>query len=141
MIAKFNYFLKFPKASAPNLYCDDFFAWFSRNKNLRFDYIVGNPPYGANLDLSKIPTKYISSGESFSYFIEFGYELLKEKGVFRYLLPDALLNVKRHTDVRDFILEKTNLKTVKKYSKKFSGVMSDVYMVELNRDNSDQCFL
>jgi hypothetical protein len=138
MIAKFNYFIKFPSAKYPNLYCDDFFVWFSNNQGKRFDYIISNPPYGANLDLSKIPTEHVFSGESFSYFIEIGYRMLKKGGVFRYLLPEALLNVKRHTDIRDFILKCTNLKKIKKYSKKFSGVMSDVYMVELNHSTSHQ---
>jgi hypothetical protein len=132
MIAKFNYFLKFPNADSPNIFCEDFFVWFAKNEDERFDYIIGNPPYGASLDLAKIPTQHINSGESFSYFIEFGYWLLKKDGVFRYLLPESILNVKRHTDVRNFILKYTNLKRIKKYSKKFSGVMSDVYMIELN---------
>ncbi len=138
MIAKFNYFIKFPSAKYPNLYCEDFFVWFSKNQDKKFNYIISNPPYGANLDLSKIPTKHVFSGESFSYFIEIGYKILKNNGVFRYLLPEALLNVKRHTDIRDFILEHTNLKKIKKYSKKFSGVMSDVYMLELNHTISHQ---
>lgn len=137
MIAKFNYFIKFPDAKSPNLFCDDFFNWFSFNKQMIFNYIIGNPPYGANLNLSKIPTEFISSGESFSYFIEFGYKLLKKDGIMRFLLPEAILNVKRHADVRDFMLDKTNIKKIKRYSKKFSGVMSDVYMIELDR-NSEQ---
>lgn len=137
MIAKFNYFLKFPNADYPNLFCEDFFIWFSKNEDERFDYIIGNPPYGANLDLAKIPTQYIDSGESFSYFIEFGFWLLKQNGVFRYLLPESILNVKRHTDVRNFILKNTNLKRIKRYSKRFTGVMSDVYMIELNHKKTE----
>ena len=137
MIAKFNYFQKFPNDDYPNLFCGDFFTWFSKNEDERFDYIIGNPPYGANLDLAKIPTQYIDSGESFSYFIEFGFWLLKQNGIFRYLLPESILNVKRHTDVRNFILKKTNLKRIKRYSKKFAGVMSDVYMIELNHQRTE----
>jgi SAM-dependent methyltransferase len=136
MIAKLNYFQKFPDAKYPNIFCEDFFDWFASHEDERFDYIIGNPPYGANLDLAKIPSQYINSGESFSFFIEFGYWLLKPDGVFRYLLPESILNVKRHTDVRNFILKHTNLKRIKKYSKKFAGVMSDVYMIELNHKKS-----
>ena len=136
MIAKFNYFIKFPNAEYPHLYCEDFFTWFGTHEDNRFDYIIGNPPYGASLDLAKIPTQHIISGESFSFFIEFGYWLLKENGIFRFLLPESILNVKRHTDVRNFILKHTNLKRIKRYSKKFTGVMSDVYMVELNHKKS-----
>jgi hypothetical protein len=138
MIAKFNYFQKFPNGDYPNLFCEDFFTWFSKNEDERFDYIIGNPPYGANLDLAKIPTQYIDSGESFSYFIEFGFWLLKQNGVFRYLLPESILNVKRHTDVRNFILKNTNLKRIKRYSKRFTGVMSDVYMIELNHKRTER---
>jgi type I restriction-modification system DNA methylase subunit len=137
MIAKFNYFIKFPDAEAPKLYCRDFFEWYQENRDEKYDYIIGNPPYGATVDITKIPSKYVTSGESFSYFIEFCNELLKEKGLFRFLLPESILNVKRHTDIRDFILDHTNLKRIKQYTKKFSGVMSDVYMLEMNCDNDD----
>lgn len=138
MIAKFNYFIKFPKAPAPKLYCQDFFEWFRSHKDLTFDYVIGNPPYGANLDLAKIPTKHITSGESFSYFIEFSYKLLKKSGVLKFLLPESILNVKRHTDIRDYILDRTNLRKIKRYSKKFTGVMSDVYMIELDHSKSSK---
>lgn len=137
MIAKFNYFIKFPNASSPKLFCSDFFDWYSNNKDAKYDYIIGNPPYGATLDISKIPTDHIVSGESFSFFIEFSYRLLSQDGVLRFLLPEAILNVKRHTDIRDFILERANLTRIVQYTKKFSGVMSDVYMLELNRGHDE----
>ena len=69
MIAKFNYFIKFPDADYPNIFCDDFFRWVSKNYKYKFDYIIGNPPYGASLDLSNIESTHIKSGESFSYFM------------------------------------------------------------------------
>lgn len=138
MIAKFNYFIKFPDADYPNLYCVDFFVWFAKNEDLRFDFIIGNPPYGANLDLVNVPSQFVFSGESFSYFIEFCFWLLKESGTFRFLLPEAILNVKRHSDIRNFILRHTNLKRIKKYSSRFAGVMSDVYMLELDKSKSSR---
>ena len=133
MIAKFNYFLIFPDAKTPpQLFCADFFQWFSKNEHRRFHYIISNPPYGASLDLSKIVSKFVKSGESFSYFIEFGYKLLHKDGIMRFLLPESILNVRKHADIRDFILDYTNLRKIKRYSKKFDGVMSDVYMIELD---------
>jgi hypothetical protein len=138
MLAKFNYFIKFPNGDAPQIFCEDFFSWFYLNSDKRFDYVIGNPPYGANLDLSKIPTEHIISGESFSYFIEFGFWLLKKDGIFRYLLPEAILNVKRHTDIRKFILTFTGLSRIKRYPKKFSGVMSDVYLLELTHKKQNE---
>jgi hypothetical protein len=79
----------------------------------------------------------VTSGESFSYFIEFCYWLLKKDGIFRFLLPEAILNVKRHTDIRKFILKYTNLARIKRYPKKFSGVMSDLYLIELDHSKSE----
>ena len=133
MIAKFNYFLKFPSAPPPQIYCSDFFAWMRENPNVKFEYIIGNPPFGANLDISQIPSKHIISGESFSYFIEYSFGLLSPNGCLRFIVPESLLNVKRHTDIRDFILDQTNLHKIIRFSKKFAGVMSDMYMIELNK--------
>ena len=133
MIAKFNYFIKFPSAQTPNLFCEDFFRWFDRNSKSRFDYIIGNPPYGANVDISKLGSLHVTSGESFSYFIEYGFCLMKSDGLLRFLLPESLLNIKRHTDIRDFILNHTNLTRVKRYQSRFAGLMSDVYLLELRK--------
>ena len=137
MIAKFNYFIKFPNGKYPNIFCDDFFNWYSKNSHLLFDYLIGNPPYGATLDLTNINSSRIVSGESFSYFIETGYTLLKDSGILRYLLPESILNVKRHHDIRKFMLNDTNLTKIKKYSTKFAGVMSDLYMLELTNDTNE----
>jgi len=137
MIAKFNYFIKFPNGKYPNIFCDDFFNWYSKNRHLSFDYLIGNPPYGATLDLTNINSFRIVSGESFSYFIETGYTLLKNSGILRYLLPESILNVKRHHDIRKFMLNDANLTKIKKYSTKFAGVMSDLYMLELTNDTNE----
>lgn len=138
MIAKFNYFLKFPSAPPPRIYCSDFFAWVRENPDVKFEYIIGNPPFGANLDISQIPSDYVMSGESFSYFIEYSFRLLSETGCLRFIVPQSLLNVKRHTDIRDFILDRTNLSKISRFSKKFAGVMSDMYMIELNKKQGNQ---
>lgn len=138
MLSKFNYFIKFPDADAPNIYCDDFFKWYLENEDNRFDYIIGNPPYGATLDLTNIKSTNIISGEIYSYFIEFSCNILKKDGVLRYLLPESILNVKKHADIRNFMLDKVNLKRIKKYKSKFSGVMSDVYMLEIDKNTSDE---
>ena len=136
MIAKFNYFIKFPDGNYPNIFCDDFFDWYVKHKGIQFDYVIGNPPYGANLNLKNIKSSYIISGESFSYFIEFGFTLLKDGGILRYLLPESILNVKKHYDVRTLLLHHVNLNKIKKYQTKFAGVMSDLYMLEITNESN-----
>lgn len=137
MIAKFNYFAKFPDGPAPNLFCVDFFEWYVANQGIRFDYLVANPPYGANAKLPPGLTTQISSGETFSYFIEFGMNIVKNDGLARYLVPDALLNVKRHHDVRTMLLDDFDLRRVKRYDSRFSGLMSDVYQLEVSHGESE----
>ena len=131
MAAKFNYFAKFSEAPAPDIACRDFFSWLEENPGASYDYVVGNPPYGADMELPEKRRKEscVSSGESFSYFVEAAYPLATK--TFRFLIPEALLNVKRHTDIRTHILEETDLVRIRDYSKRFSGVMSDTYMIEM----------
>ena len=138
MIAKFNYFAKFPDAPAPKIYCSDFFEWLEEHGDEKFDYIIGNPPFGADLDTSRIKTDYVTTGESFSYFIESCYPLLKDSGKMRFIVPEALLNVKRHKDIRSYILEKTNLVRIDNCKATFSGVMSEMYMIELDHGNNTE---
>lgn len=136
MIAKFNYFIKFRDADYPNIYCDDFFNWYNNNRSKKFDYLIGNPPYGANLDLFYIDTSVITSKESFSYFIVYSLKMTKENGIMRFLLPESLLNVKKHYDIRDYLLNNVNLNRIKKYKSKFDGVMSDLFLVEVKLDKN-----
>lgn len=138
MIAKFNYFIKFPEGPEPAIFSGDFFDWVSNNADLRFDYVVGNPPYGANLDLAKIPPSPIQSGESFSFFTDFSAQITKQDGLLRFLVPEALLNVKRHTDIRNLLLNQLNLIRIKKYDSRFSGVMSSLYMIEVNHRRTSE---
>jgi tRNA1(Val) A37 N6-methylase TrmN6 len=136
MLAKFNYFIKFPDAPAPRLYASDYFAWHSLNCEARFTYVIGNPPYGATVNLRHSRSTSVTTGESFSHFIECGYELLANSGILRFLVPEALLNVKRHRDIRDFILTKSNLVLLKSYKAAFAGVMSDIYRIDLDKQNT-----
>jgi hypothetical protein len=137
MIAKFNYFLKYPEANTPAIYCADFFKWRVENKAVKFDYVVGNPPYGANLDTTYLFGSAVTSGESFSHFIETGFDLVTADGELRYLVPEALLNVKRHTDIRDLILGTMDIRMVKNYSSSFSGVMSDIYRIDIGATKTE----
>lgn len=138
MIAKFNFFIKFPDSPIyPQIYQDDFLDWYSKNSHQRFTYVVGNPPYGADLHLGKVESKYVKTGESFSYFIEFGYNLLEEGGRLSYLLPEAFLNVKRHQDIRDFVLNETHLTQIIKHKTRFTGVMTDIYQVDITNVKND----
>lgn len=134
MIATFNYFIKFPAAPPPHIFCCDFFEWESRlGANDKFSHIIANPPYGAFINRHLVSDSRIKSGESFSFFLEAGVRRMGDEGVLRYIVPSAALNVPKHSDLRDYLFEEANVTRIKRYSSKFAGVMSDVYMLEVKR--------
>ena len=72
-----------------------------------FDVVIGNPPYGATLDGKnwlKNRYKETSFGniDSYKYFIQLGTELLINKGVLSYIMPDSYLEKEYFKDLRVF---------------------------------------
>lgn len=134
-IARLNLLLKYPQDFKPNIYHLDTLLDLSLDQQ-RFDFIATNPPWGAGIDihtLSNLKKKYlgITSGESFSYFLEISLELLKEEGVLSFVLPESILNVKTHGDIRQIILENCHIKTIERLGKIFRNVLSPAIILEL----------
>lgn len=144
-IAKLNILLKFSDINfSPNIFHkntlleispDDL---FSVNVIPLFDAIVTNPPWGVHF--SKIETDHlqsiyqnIKSNEAFSYFLHKSLQLLKEGGVLSYILPEAILNIKTHSDIRKIITEKTQLKKIKYLSRVFKNVFTPVIRLDLTK--------
>ena len=129
MLAKVNMLLKYDTYEfEPNIYHLDYLndSLFDANNelnNIRFSYIISNPPWGAMVDNNELST-VITSKESFSYFFVKAYNQICENGIVRFLLPESVLNVKCHKDLRKFILQNGCLKEISLYSGSFTGVMT-----------------
>ncbi len=131
MIAKANLILKFPKISFyPQIECFDYLNEKSSWHDLKFDYIITNPPWGAIPNQKKIS----SSQEYFSCFYYQAYSQLKEKGIIRFLFPYSVMNVKAHKDIRTFMLEHGNLKQITIYDTLFSGVTTSYVDIEVKKE-------
>ncbi|MBI9100050.1 MAG: N-6 DNA methylase [Spirochaetaceae bacterium] len=107
----------------------------------KFDLIATNPPWGQHFsreDKKNIQKRFrsVKTGESFSYFIEKGISLLSEKGVLSYLLPEALLKVKTHKDIREFLLEKVHIKYVKFLGQPFNKVQTRVIRMDMKKNRA-----
>lgn len=85
----------------------------------RYDYVIGNPPWGYSYSeeekkwLRKIYKSATGNNvESYDLFIERAMSMLKVNGVFSFVLPEAVLNVKIHQKIREILLEKTSVQYI-----------------------------
>jgi len=103
-----------------------------------FDFIATNPPWGAKYKesvISEIKNIFpdIISKESFSFFIQQSYRLLKSNGIMCFVLPEAVTNVKTHRDIRSFIINNLEILKIKYYGKIFKNVFSSVITVVMKK--------
>lgn len=147
-ICKINLLLKYksikfnPKIFKFNSLIDITDSSFLNNQKLpgSFDLILTNPPWGSHFNQdtkTKLKEKYpaISSLESYSYFLIEGISLLKPGGVLSYILPESILNIKTHRDIRTLILETTNILKIEKLGRAFTKVFTKVIRLDLTRTN------
>ena len=88
-----------------------------------FDVIVGNPPYGATVELAQkdyINNKYSTAEGNFDtyrIFFELGFDILKPNGYLGYITPNTYFDLKRSgTKLRQFLFAHTLLKIVEVYN-------------------------
>jgi adenine-specific DNA-methyltransferase len=92
-----------------------------------FDVVIANPPY---IQLSKIDStpdwykqylrdRYQTSGgrlNTFIFFIHLGIELLQERGILTYIIPNTILTQEYYSATRELLLRGNRLRTVVQYS-------------------------
>ena len=108
-----------------------------------FDIILGNPPWGARLtpeEKKKYRTGFsCASGTSieiFDLFVEQSLNLLSEQGVLSFLLPEAILNVKVHTPVRELLLKTSTILSVEYLGEAFEQVHCPSIILSLTKDTN-----
>lgn len=138
-IAKINLLLKFsefefmPQIYLANFLRDELFNTINQNLPNKFDYIITNPPWGV------VREKNVSS-ERFSLFFMKSYDKLKENGLLQFLLPNAILNVKAHKQIRQFMLENGTLKSIYFYNANFNAVTTKfVDITQIKTSTKSDC--
>ena len=81
---------------------------------VKYDKIIGNPPYGAWLDYAKrlllkkiYPGLYVK--ETYALFLYRCIELLKNDGILSFIIPDTFLNLHLHQSLSLYILLLLNI--------------------------------
>ena len=85
-------------------------------ENGGFDVVVGNPPYVRQELLSELKPAlqknfevYQGTADLFVYFVELGMKLLKEKGMFGYIVANKWMRANYGKSLRKYISTKTKL--------------------------------
>jgi len=145
-IARINLLMAHKSAEfSPNIFCMDSLAElatgeiFCETNNLigKIDAIATNPPWGAYKNAaSKLSvSKKIKSGETFSMFLEKAIQLLRRGGQLSFILPESILKIKTHADIRDLILCETIISKISVLGRQFSGVFTPVIRLDLIKES------
>ncbi|MFX1506526.1 MAG: N-6 DNA methylase [Promethearchaeota archaeon] len=81
----------------------------------RFDIIIGNPPWGANIFSSELFSSYNVGKQQFdswSLFIERSLKALNEDGHLGFVIPNTLLLNENYVEIRKFILDTCKIKKI-----------------------------
>ncbi|MBR5578757.1 MAG: N-6 DNA methylase, partial [Lachnospiraceae bacterium] len=112
--------------------------YLTNYKATYFQYIIGNPPWGYEFsEDEKLELKTIfktSSGkniESYDIFIEQALNHLSVHGHLAFVLPEAILTVKTHTDIRELILQNCSIKNLDFLGNAFDGVQCPCIILDL----------
>ncbi len=112
-------------------------------KNKDFTYIIGNPPWGYEFsDNEKLELKKLfktTSGkniESYDVFIEQAFNHIIKNGHIVFVLPEAILNVKAHTKIRELLLQNTSIKNLIFLGNTFDGVQCPCIVMDLEYTHS-----
>ena len=138
MIAKANLMVKFNESSVyPQIYQMDFLLHAATALgDLRFDYIVTNPPWGT--EKGKLhESDIVQSKEKASLFFTESFKYLNQNGILHFLMPSSLMKIKVHADLRRFVTQETRIEAIKCYRERFKGVFTDFISLKVSKKSID----
>ena len=144
-IARINLLMAYKNTDfSPNIFCIDSLAElatgevFCETNNLieKIDAIATNPPWGAykNAASKGAFSGKVKSGETFSMFLEKSIQLLRKGGHLSFILPESILKIKIHADIRELVLSKTKISKISMLGRQFTGVFTPVIRLDLIKE-------
>ena len=145
-IAKINLALKFnvkDRASLDSHISNYDYLTYDFDK--QFDVILGNPPWGYEFSpehkqtlVKKFSCAKGNNVESYSLFIEKSLKSLSIGGRLAFVLPESILNVKSHSDIRTQIHEKCNFEYLSYLGTAFDKVQCPCIILQLQYGTKGQ---
>lgn len=132
-IARINLLLEYPEEDfTPNiLACNA----LGRVRLPEFDFIATNPPWGAFRGALPRGKEFagLAGRERFSFFIARALSLLRAGGRLSVILPESILNIRAHADIRALIAERSRIERIEPLGRPFSGVFTASIRLDLIR--------
>ena len=148
-IARINILMAYRNIDfSPNIFCLDSLAElatgdvFCETNHLigKIDAIATNPPWGAykNAAFKDAFLGNVKSGETFSMFLERSIQLLRKGGRLSFILPESILKIKIHADIREFVLKNTIISKISMLGRPFTGVYTPVIRLDLVKQSDEK---
>ena len=126
-----------PHIEKHDLIFSDKMDLFSRD-NVKYDFIVTNPPWGSKLSktekdslLSNYPL--LETTEVFSIALYNSLEQLSANGRLNFFLPESILNVSTHKNIRKVLLNSHRNIEIIPLGMAFKGVQSECVLLKLSK--------
>jgi len=108
-----------------------------------FDIVIGNPPYGANIDAyikvfeKKYPLTSHGYKDIYKYFFDFSLRIGKKMGVLSFITPNTYLRQPRYKDLRGLLLNKSILKILNLGENVFEEAVVPVAVTLVNNNSKE----
>lgn len=139
MCCQFNYYLKFGvDAPEPDIRCGNFVDLVKKSEDMymKYDVILCNPPYGAEMEISGTNSE-IRSIDCLDFFVEHASQMA---AVSVFVLPETVINVKKHENLRSWILKEKKLSAIQSFGSTIAGTLYNIVSLTLNHENNNNYF-
>ncbi len=114
--------------------------YFSLESAEGYDHIIGNPPWGYEFSeesIRSLKERFNSAKgkniESYDVFVEKAIDDLRDNGSLSFVLPEAILNVKAHTAIREVVIARSSVQYLDYLGNAFDGVQCPCIIMQLKR--------
>ena len=141
IICRINLILFFGDAFiSPNVENHDII--FSKTENETYDFIITNPPWGSKLskeqkDFLLRAYPVLGTTEVFSVALYNSIDKLTEQGQLNFFLPESILNVSAHKNIRKILLGSNRDMEIFPLGAVFKGVQSECVLLKLSEEKRE----